>query len=298
MYANDQATRGVEYPPGGPSPSGVGMEGKSRARLQLILVIEDEPSVRRLIDRVVQPFTLNVVTTGSGRRGVAIAVARHPDLIILDLRLPGFHGNEVISAVRDHGVSSPVIVVSGYLGELKEAARRLGVIAELGKPLLVAELEMSLRQVVAVVGLKRATEPPVTAMNASARWTAIVLKGVQSLADPRTRQDLARHAGVSLGVLREICYRLHLHPKTTVTFVRILRALMQSHHGAIEDYIDVGDHRTLPRMLERAGVENETGLLTVAEYLNKQRLVPQNSAALRLLRRALGQPRVEEPRGD
>ncbi len=108
--------------------------------LSCILVVEDKAIIRRFIKAAVAPLAHEVIATGSARRAVAIANARSPDLILVDLRLRDVHGTSLIARVRHLGVRSSIIVVTGYPDDLPDEVRALGVAAVLHKPVTARSL--------------------------------------------------------------------------------------------------------------------------------------------------------------
>ena len=108
-----------------------------------ILVIEDQPALCRLYDKVLGHFGHDVVPAYTGEAGVAAATSLRPDLIILDLLLPGMTGSEVAQKLRDAGIlpATPLIVTTGLsAGEAASAARSLGAADFLTKPFDVGSI--------------------------------------------------------------------------------------------------------------------------------------------------------------
>ena len=67
---------------------------------QCVLVVEDERKIRDLLRTYLEHDGLSVITTGSGAEAITLAVQSHPDLIVLDLRLPDVPGEDVAREVR------------------------------------------------------------------------------------------------------------------------------------------------------------------------------------------------------
>lgn len=65
-----------------------------------ILLIEDDPSIRELTERGLRDSGFDVYTAATGDAGLARFRADHPDLVVLDLMLPGLDGLEVCRAIR------------------------------------------------------------------------------------------------------------------------------------------------------------------------------------------------------
>ena len=76
-----------------------------------ILIIDDEPQIRKLLSIVMESNGCKVVTAGTGAEGVSMAASRQPDLILLDLGLPDKSGFEVLTDLRQW-FTGPIIIVS------------------------------------------------------------------------------------------------------------------------------------------------------------------------------------------
>ncbi|MEZ4414486.1 MAG: response regulator [Gemmatimonadota bacterium] len=111
------------------------LDPRLRARgRQLALVVDDERDSSLLIVHHLKEFGLEVVTAASGEDGLAKARERRPDLITVDLMMPGMNGWEFIRALKgDPGLQDvPVVVVSIVAGE--GGGRTLGAVDLLTKP--------------------------------------------------------------------------------------------------------------------------------------------------------------------
>jgi len=114
----------------------------------LILVIEDDDSVRILMVRALEAAGFRAVSAPDSLSAVRQARARHPDLILSDLMLPGLDGGTTLLSIRDEpGLESiPVILVSGD-GEIAARARETGAADFVPKPFLPGDLVRRVRQV-------------------------------------------------------------------------------------------------------------------------------------------------------
>lgn len=112
--------------------NGSGVEGKGH-----VLVIEDDVLVRRSVAAYLEDCGYRVTEAGDGHDGVEIFRHRDVDLVITDLRMPGMHGLDVLSTLRQEAEEVPVLVVSGtgVLGDVVEALRR-GAWDYLTKPIV------------------------------------------------------------------------------------------------------------------------------------------------------------------
>lgn len=76
-----------------------------------IVVVEDDPLISKLLERVLHDEGFSVVVAETLKKGLIVCATHKPDLIILDLGLPDGDGMELLDAYRKHN-SVPVIVVS------------------------------------------------------------------------------------------------------------------------------------------------------------------------------------------
>ena len=76
-----------------------------------VLVIEDEPQMRRFLRSALEGHGYKVVEVGTAREGLAQAAGRNPDVILLDLGLPDSDGIDVTRRLREWA-ATPVIVIS------------------------------------------------------------------------------------------------------------------------------------------------------------------------------------------
>jgi DNA-binding response OmpR family regulator len=101
-----------------------------------ILVVDDEPNVP-LVFRTALEAAGHAVTTADDGQAALDAVGQAPaDLVLLDLRMPGMDGMDVLRLLRERGVTTPVVFVTAH-GTVPDAvqAMKLGAIDFLAKPL-------------------------------------------------------------------------------------------------------------------------------------------------------------------
>src|SRR3989454_417495 len=112
-----------------------------------ILVVDDEPRIAEICRDYLQRAGFKVITASSGEDALSLARARRPDLIVLDLRLPGMDGLDVTRAVRK--VSNvPIIMLTARSEETdKLIGLELGADDYLTKPFSPKELVARVRAV-------------------------------------------------------------------------------------------------------------------------------------------------------
>jgi len=117
----------------------------SSANLPKILVIEDDPPIRRFLRAALTANGYGVYEAATARDGIREAATQQPDLVILDLGLPDMDGLEVIQHIREWS-TTPIIVLSARGQESgKVAALDAGADDYLTKPFGVGELLARLR---------------------------------------------------------------------------------------------------------------------------------------------------------
>jgi two-component system KDP operon response regulator KdpE len=110
-----------------------------------ILVVDDEPQIRRALATNLQTRGYRVDLADTGERALQLAADHHPDLVILDLGLPGIDGLEVIRGLRGW-TTVPIIVLSVRDGEAdKVEALDAGADDYVTKPFGIGELLARLR---------------------------------------------------------------------------------------------------------------------------------------------------------
>ncbi len=120
----------------------------------LVLVIEDEPQMRRFLKASLESHDFGLVEAVNAREGLSQATGRNPDVILLDLGLPDLDGIELTRRLREWS-RTPIIVISARGREQdKIAALDAGADDYLTKPFGIGELLARLR-----VALRHAAAP-------------------------------------------------------------------------------------------------------------------------------------------
>ncbi|RGP35421.1 response regulator [Pseudotabrizicola alkalilacus] len=100
----------------------------------LILIVEDEPEIAEILETYFAREGFRVITAGDGPTALAHHQRLRPDLIVLDIKLPGQDGYEVLAAIRRRG-ETPVIMVTALAEDLdKLQALRIGADDYVVKP--------------------------------------------------------------------------------------------------------------------------------------------------------------------
>jgi len=106
-----------------------------------VLIVDDEEVVRLSHLRSLQGADCNARTAEDGRQAIQVMEQDQFDVVLLDLRMPGLDGMDVLKTIKQRWPNSEVVVITGYpcLESAKEALR-LGAFDYLAKPLGPAEV--------------------------------------------------------------------------------------------------------------------------------------------------------------
>jgi DNA-binding response OmpR family regulator len=93
-----------------------------------VLVIDDEPGIRDLLDTLLRRKGYDVVLAESGQKGLECFRRERPDVLVLDLKMPGMDGLTVLRQVRSLDPIMPVIILTGAgTAETEQRVRAMGV---------------------------------------------------------------------------------------------------------------------------------------------------------------------------
>ncbi len=79
-----------------------------------ILVIDDEPHICDLIQTELEDDGYRVITVSDSQQALETIRREHPDLVSLDIRMPGMDGLEVLSKIREIDMQIPIVVLTAY----------------------------------------------------------------------------------------------------------------------------------------------------------------------------------------
>lgn len=110
-----------------------------------ILVVDDEPQIRRVVRHALETGSTRVLEAASGREGIDLAAAERPDLIVLDLGLPDVEGADVCREVRGWS-TAPIVVLSARHSDREKAELLdLGADDYVTKPFSTVEFQARVR---------------------------------------------------------------------------------------------------------------------------------------------------------
>ena len=205
-----------------------------------VLVIEDDRTVGQYVKRGLEEQRIHADLVNDGMEGLRLASGGLYDLLVLDLRLPGMTGLEVLRMIRDRGVTTPVLVLTAQDAvDFKVQALRMGADDYVTKPFAFEEL---LARVEALSRRPKELKSPVLRVADLELDTATheVRRGTRAIEltpkEYAVLEYLMRHAGrvLSRTLITEYAWDYHFDPGTNIVDVVInrLRKKVDSGHDA------------------------------------------------------------------
>lgn len=125
-------------------------------KINKILVVDDEHLIRWSLEQNLKKQGYEVITAGSGEDALRMAREQQPDLVLLDIQLPGISGIEVLEKVKEFDDEIIVIMLTAHGGlETAVNAMRLGAHDYVSKPFNLDELTIIIRKALENSDLKR-----------------------------------------------------------------------------------------------------------------------------------------------
>ena len=116
---------------------------------QRILVVEDQQDNRQILRDLLTSADFEVIEAIDGEAGLAAAATHRPDLVLMDIQLPGIDGYEATRRLKaDTALTAiPVIAITAYeLNEAEDKARAAGCDAYMAKPISPRQLLAKVRE--------------------------------------------------------------------------------------------------------------------------------------------------------
>ncbi|SDF16332.1 response regulator [Sporolituus thermophilus] len=113
-----------------------------------VLVIDDQPGIRRLLTEVLAEEGYAVYTSANGYEGIAMAKEIKPALTLMDMKMPGMDGIETLREMKRLGLGEKVLMMTAY-GELDlvNQAREMGAYGYITKPFDIIALCQMIREI-------------------------------------------------------------------------------------------------------------------------------------------------------
>ncbi|HMP06422.1 MAG TPA: sigma 54-interacting transcriptional regulator, partial [Lacipirellulaceae bacterium] len=186
--------------------------------MRRVLVVDDEAAICWGVARLGRPLEVRVDAASSAEQGLAMAAAARPDVVVLDVRLPGMDGLSAMAEFRKHVGAAPILVMTAF-GDLPTAVRAVdqGAFEYIVKPFDLAEIRQALERALtaaaanterprqltvsepAVEGLLGVSQPmrvvfKQIALSAAAADAAVLLVGENGVGKKSAARAIHRHS--------------------------------------------------------------------------------------------------------
>jgi two-component system KDP operon response regulator KdpE len=205
---------------------------------RLVLVIDDEPQIRRAVRNAVEREGARVIEASTGEEGIDRAAAERPDLIILDLGLPDTAGAQVCREIRSWSTVPIVVLSARHSDHEKVQLLDSGADDYITKPFSTIELAARIRAQIRRAGMEAAGEEE-----------ALETDGLRI--DPARR--VVSRDGVSIHLTPtewDLLRAFVLHRGRTLTHPQLFRAVWNRSSGDPQQYLRV-HVANLRRKIER-----------------------------------------------
>ncbi len=177
-----------------------------------ILIVDDEAAQRKLLRELVESISIQVCEAGSAEEMFDQLRERVPELILLDVRLPGTSGVDALPKIRSMFPSLPVILITAY-ADLRQAvaAGKLGATDYLAKPLDLDELRAVILDTLGRAGRTESATVDLPELPPEVICCSKAMRRVLETAALVSRSDVPVLIGGESGVGKEIVARLIHH---------------------------------------------------------------------------------------
>jgi len=137
------------------------MENPCTSQDTLVLVVDDEASIRSSLSGILKDEGISVIEAADGESAISILVEHNPALVLLDIWMPGIDGLETLKKIKEIRPNTPVVMISGHATiSTAVAATRLGAADFLEKPLgLTSTIEVVRRALDLAKKRQESSEP-------------------------------------------------------------------------------------------------------------------------------------------
>ncbi|ABO68671.1 response regulator [Geobacillus thermodenitrificans] len=116
-----------------------------------ILIVDDQYGIRILLNEVFQRERYVTYQAANGMQALEIVRKHHPDLVLLDMKIPGMDGIEILKRLKDIDPDIKVIIMTAY-GELDmiQETKELGALMHFAKPFDIDDLRAAVKKHISV----------------------------------------------------------------------------------------------------------------------------------------------------
>ncbi|RWR13454.1 response regulator [Siminovitchia fortis] len=112
-----------------------------------VLIVDDQFGIRTLLNEVLQKEGYEIFQAANGLQALSVTEQHAPDLVLLDMKIPGMDGLEILKKMKEINPDIRVIIMTAY-GELDliEQTKKLGALAHFSKPFDIEEIRSAVKK--------------------------------------------------------------------------------------------------------------------------------------------------------
>ncbi|HSI35856.1 MAG TPA: response regulator [Tepidisphaeraceae bacterium] len=190
-----------------------------------VFIVDDDPAIRKSLAMMLQAHGLATAQFASAEEFLAEYQTTQPGCIVLDLRMPGMTGEELLKTLRAGNANIPVIILTGH-GDVPVAVRtmKLGLVDFLQKPVEHQVLTDTVQQALRQDATRRAADAETQKLvKRMSRLTPRERELLGMLASGKTSKEIASNLNVSVKTVDN--HRAHLLAKLDASNVAELAAM-------------------------------------------------------------------------
>ncbi|MGB5106895.1 MAG: sigma-54 dependent transcriptional regulator [Candidatus Zixiibacteriota bacterium] len=229
-----------------------------------LLIIDDDPKVSWILREGLQSG-YDIITASDGIEGIQIASKEKPPLILLDIKMPGMSGLEVLKKLKKAELPSDVIMLSGQ-GETETVveAVQLGAFFFINKPFDVREVDLQLQKALERRGLIKKIDDMERTLVEKSAWDGFIGDSprmvevrnlIEQVADSELSVLIRGESGTGKEIVARMLHQLSArrsHPFIKVNCAAIPRELLEAELFGYEKGAFTGAHKNKPGRFETA----------------------------------------------
>ncbi|GIN20289.1 MAG TPA: response regulator [Bacillus bacterium] len=112
-----------------------------------VLIVDDQFGIRTLLNEVLQKEGYEIFQAANGFQALSVTEQHAPDLVLLDMKIPGMDGLEILKKMKEINPDIRVLIMTAY-GELDliEQTKKLGALAHFSKPFDIEEIRSAVKK--------------------------------------------------------------------------------------------------------------------------------------------------------
>jgi two-component system response regulator AtoC len=229
-----------------------------------ILVIDDDPKISWILSEGLGD-NYNIISAKDGLEGLQMVTKNHPNLVLLDIKMPGMEGMEVLDKIKSMDSPTEVIMLSGH-GETKNVVESIkrGASEFINKPFDVKEVEIHIQSVLEKNRLKQELDDLKKKLKEKSQYEKLVgdspamlqIKAViEQVADSELTVLIRGESGTGKEIVARMLHSLSSrksNPFVKVNCAAIPRELLEAELFGYEKGAFTGAHKTKPGRFEMA----------------------------------------------